>query len=75
VYYFNDNTNLHIEPAAKHCRLVRIAKRLVRFNMADGASENVNTYTRRMQYSCEKCGKTFGSWKNLRQHKVESHSY
>jgi hypothetical protein len=59
-------------PATKTA-LVRIAKRLVRYNVAEGrASEKEQ---RRTQYSCEKCGKKFGAWKHLRQHKVESHSY
>ncbi|HEX7032591.1 MAG TPA: hypothetical protein VF172_06295 [Nitrososphaera sp.] len=52
--------------------MVRIAKRLVRYNIVEGRSSEVR---RRMQYSCEKCGKKFGAWKHLRQHKVETHSY
>jgi hypothetical protein len=52
--------------------LVRIAKRLVRYNILE---EDSGYSSRRMQYSCEKCAKKFGAWKHLRQHKVESHSY
>ncbi|MDW0121621.1 MAG: hypothetical protein QOK81_03285 [Nitrososphaeraceae archaeon] len=52
--------------------MVRIAKRLVRYNMLEEDSTYSN---RRMQYACEKCAKKFGAWKHLRQHKVESHSY
>ncbi|HEX2615070.1 MAG TPA: hypothetical protein VHL10_06225 [Nitrososphaera sp.] len=54
--------------------MVRIAKRLVRFNVAEDA-ESSQRRARRIQYSCEKCGKVFGAWKHLRQHKVEKHSY
>ncbi|AFU59933.1 zinc finger C2H2 domain-containing protein [Candidatus Nitrososphaera gargensis Ga9.2] len=54
--------------------MVRIAKRLVRYNVADGRASEKGMQGR-MQYSCEKCGKKFGAWKHLRQHKVESHSY
>jgi transcriptional regulator NrdR family protein len=54
--------------------LVRIAKRLVRYNVSDSrASEKEGE--KRVQYSCEKCGRKFGAWKHLRQHKVEDHSY
>ena len=51
--------------------LVRIAKRLVRFNVM----EDEGSSTTRVRYSCEKCGQMFGSWKHLRLHKVEKHSY
>ena len=73
-FLINYNTNLNIYPVCNHTRLVRIAKRLVRYNVADGRSSEKETQ-RRAQYSCEKCGKKFGAWKHLRQHKVESHSY
>lgn len=53
--------------------MVRIAKRLVRYNVKQ--HDTVHQSSRRIQYSCEKCGKVFGSWKHLRQHKVDSHSY
>ena len=51
--------------------MARIAKRLVRYNTVRPDEGR----TRRMQYSCEKCGKVFDAWKHLRQHKVEDHSY
>jgi DNA-directed RNA polymerase subunit RPC12/RpoP len=64
----------YIAPACNQKRLVRIAKRLVRYNVVEGrAAEKENP--RHTQYSCEKCGKKFGAWKHLRQHKVENHSY
>ncbi|MDQ5875847.1 MAG: hypothetical protein M3288_03295 [Thermoproteota archaeon] len=53
--------------------MVRIAKRLVRYNILE--EDSTYSSSRRMQYSCEKCAKKFGSWKYLRQHKVETHSY
>ena|GEM_PF-2413986 len=55
--------------------VVMTASKLSDIDYIEFTYKNVKTNTRRMQYSCEKCGKTFGSWKNLRQHKVESHSY
>jgi hypothetical protein len=57
--------------ASNRSHLARIAKRLVRYNTV----KPPDSRTRRMQYSCEKCGKVFDAWKHLRQHKVEDHSY
>gem|GEM_PF-1060986 len=68
----------------KPIHLVRVAKRLVRYNTkGDGAipassqSESAakTAYRKRMQYSCEKCGQVFQAWKYLHKHKVDRHSY
>ena len=71
-------------------QLVRIPKRLVRYNLKTGYHRITNQYSnqknksmladkseynRKLQYACEKCGKTFSAWKNLHLHKVENHSY
>jgi hypothetical protein len=71
-------------------QLVRIPKRLVRYNLKNGYYRITNqysnqknksvlsdksVYTRQLQYACEKCGKTFNAWKRLHLHKVENHSY
>jgi hypothetical protein len=71
-------------------QLVRIPKRLVRYNLKSeyhiitnqyASRENKSVlaaksvYNRKQQYACEKCGKVFNAWKNLHVHKVENHSY
>jgi hypothetical protein len=71
-------------------QLVRIPKRLVRYNLrteyyritnqySNLENKSVHTeksvYNRKQQYACEKCGKFFNAWKNLHLHKVENHSY
>lgn len=71
-------------------QLVRIPKRLVRYNLKSEYHIITNQYTsrenksvlaaksvynRKQQYACEKCGKVFNAWKNLHLHKVENHSY
>ncbi len=71
-------------------QLVRIPKRLVRYNLKSeyhiitnqyASLENKSVlaaksvYNRKQQYACEKCGEVFNAWKNLHIHKVENHSY
>ena len=71
-------------------QLVRIRKRLVRYNLKSeyhilinqyASRENKSVlaaksvYNRKQQYACEKCGKVFNAWTNLHVHKVENHSY
>ena len=71
-------------------QLVRIPKRLVRYNLRTEYYRITNQYSnlenksvhaeksmynRKQQYACEKCGKVFNAWKNLHLHKVENHSY
>lgn len=71
-------------------QLVRIPKRLIRYNskteyyrITNQYSNRENkslitdktVYNRKQQYACEKCGKAFNAWKNLHLHKVENHSY
>ena len=72
-------------------QLVRIPKRLIRYNLktehniitnqftkVENKSSVLSTnsvYNRKQMYACEKCGKVFKAWKNLHLHKVENHSY
>ncbi|MGB8158949.1 MAG: hypothetical protein WCE93_02250, partial [Nitrososphaeraceae archaeon] len=59
------------------------SRKLIRFNVKNPEnrkleSESINkwVYSRNIfKYSCEKCTLSFGTWKQLHQHKVESHSY
>jgi len=55
-------------------RLVRVSKRLVRYNTVEQDEAEQNN-AKHMRYRCEKCGKVFAAWKYLRQHKVDNHSY
>jgi len=80
----------YIEDMFSQNQLVRIPKRLVRYNLKTEYHMITNQYTnlenksvfagksvynRRQQYACEKCGRAFNAWKNLHLHKVEIHSY
>ena len=51
--------------------MVRVPRRFVK---ADG-SYRLNKFTRRPEYRCDKCETTFRSYKALKAHRTEVHSY